>query len=355
MKTTMGSIREIGENIKNSPLFVGLVAFDVPLAERTTMRVGGSAALLVEPESPQAAALAVAHAHEAEMPMYVLGGGSNLIFSDNGFHGMILSTARMNSIKLEPANCKSDQCGPKPATSQQSNEACPVLVTCGAGATIQAITEHCIKNGITSFSHFSGLPGTAGGAAYMNARCYETNASDIIHSITYIDLDKITKNGLNNIENLLQVYHNKLQDWSYKHSPFMDMHTIIVQVQFSCECVQPSVLQGAPLAPETHTAIKAQYDHFVQDRVAKGHFRFPSSGSVFKNNRSFGKPSGQLIDEVGLKGIMHGGAQIAPWHGNFIINTGTASASDIKTLVEQTRLSVKAQTGFLLECEIIFV
>jgi UDP-N-acetylmuramate dehydrogenase len=92
-----------------------------------------------------------------------------------------------------------------------------------------------------------------------------------------------------------------------------------------------------------------------QDRRNKGHYNFPSAGSVFKNNLNFGKPTGQIIDELGLKGLQRGGAQIAPFHGNFIINTGEASATDIRLLVDDITARVKAATGFVLEPEIIFV
>ena len=94
---------------------------------------------------------------------------------------------------------------------------------------------------------------------------------------------------------------------------------------------------------------------YVADRQSRGHFRAPSAGSVFKNDRRFGKPSGQLIDEAGLKGLAVGGAQIAPWHGNFIINTGSARARDIRALVERAQAAVRERTGFVLEPEVIFV
>jgi UDP-N-acetylmuramate dehydrogenase len=94
---------------------------------------------------------------------------------------------------------------------------------------------------------------------------------------------------------------------------------------------------------------------YRDDREKKGHYRFPSAGSAFKNNRDFGKPTGQIIDELGLKGRQVGGAQIAPFHGNIIINTGNASANDIRVLVDETALEVKKKTGFILEPEILFV
>ena len=101
--------------------------------------------------------------------------------------------------------------------------------------------------------------------------------------------------------------------------------------------------------------IKEECRKYIDDRESKGHFKFPSAGSVFKNNRDFGQPSGKLIDDAGLKGTEFGGAQIAPWHGNFIINKGNARASDIEELVRLAKSRVREKTGFNLECEIIFL
>ena len=106
--------------------------------------------------------------------------------------------------------------------------------------------------------------------------------------------------------------------------------------------------------PAPQVKIEEKSLSFIKDRENKGHFKFPSAGSVFKNNRNFGKPSGKIIDEVGLRGISVGNAQVAPWHGNFIINNGNATASDVRNLVELIQEKVKEKTGFLLECEIIF-
>jgi UDP-N-acetylmuramate dehydrogenase len=94
---------------------------------------------------------------------------------------------------------------------------------------------------------------------------------------------------------------------------------------------------------------------FRKDREAKGHYRFPSAGSVFKNNRRFGKPAGKIIDELGLRGLRFGGAQVAPWHGNIVINTGGALAADIRRLVETLEERVQRETGYDFEREVIFV
>ena len=138
-----------------------------------------------------------------------------------------------------------------------------------------------------------------------------------------------------------------MDEWAYKKSPFQSFRSLILSVVFRVEAVG--------MSGDNERAIRLENEGFREDRRNKGHFRAPSAGSVFKNDRRFGKPSGQLIDEAGLKGLVVGGAQIAPWHGNFIINTGSATAGDIKALVERARTAVMERTGFTLETEIIFV
>ena len=141
-------------------------------------------------------------------------------------------------------------------------------------------------------------------------------------------------------------------DWDYKKSPFQENsvsqtpHRYITQVTFR---LTPAT------GPDAHERIAADCKKYIAERVDKGHFKYPSAGSVFKNNHAFGAPSGKLIDDCGLKGLASGGAQIAPFHGNFIINTGNATAEDIKALVKAAQKTVKEKFGFELEPEIIFV
>ena len=205
------------------------------------------------------------------------------------------------------------------------------LLICGAGCTFEKITDFCIKNEISGLENFAGLPGTTGGATFMNARCYEVSISDVLSSVKYIDLSDFTE----------KTYSVDLSEWDYKKSPFQSGDKIITQVNFNVKKGISKEIEEKSLS-------------FIKDRENKGHFKFPSAGSVFKNNRNFGKPSGKIIDEVGLRGFSVGQAQVAPWHGNFIINNGNATASDVRNLVEIIQEKVLKETGFMLECEIIF-
>ncbi len=316
----ISSIREIGENIKNCEIFKGDVDFDVVLKEYTTMKVGGCADLFVKPADYDSCACVLKTLSERGIPCFVLGGGSNLVINDDGIRGAVLGSHNLNNIMEE--SCSDD-----------------VSLACGSGCTISSIIEYCSLHKIGGLEYFSGLPGTIGGACFMNARCYEHNISEFISKVEYIDLTDEKYE--------LKTYYMEENDWDYKKSPFMSKNAFIINVYLG----NLKVLDSA----EQLDNFRKQCEFYVEDRRSKGHFKCPSAGSVFKNNRTFGKPSGRLIDEAGLKGTSVGGAQVAPWHGNFIINSNNATASDIKNLVEYIQKKVFENTGFLLECEIIFV
>jgi UDP-N-acetylmuramate dehydrogenase len=185
--------------------------------------------------------------------------------------------------------------------------------------------------GLGGLEFLAGMPGTIGGAVWMNARCYERSVSDPLLETEILD------------ESLNRVWVPLREGaFSYKKSPFQDRDVLILSARFV-------------LKPRGQAEIRREMAEHRRDREAKGHYRFPSAGSAFKNDRSFGKPTGKLIDELGLRGLSAGGAQVAPWHGNIIINTGNAAAGDIRILTEKVAARVKAATGFVLEPEIRFV
>ena len=164
----------------------------------------------------------------------------------------------------------------------------------------------------------------------MNARCYEREAADVVRDVQLLEDGKL--------ENV----RPQRDQFSYKKSPFQERDCLILNVSFL-------------LQKKEQIIIKKEMDEHRNDRELKGHYRFPSAGSVFKNNREFGKPTGQIIDEMGLKGLSVGDAQIAPWHGNFIINKGKASSDHIKSLVEIIEGRARTELGIELEREILFV
>jgi UDP-N-acetylmuramate dehydrogenase len=175
------------------------------------------------------------------------------------------------------------------------------------------------------------MPGAMGGAVWMNARCYDKQVSDVLLRTEILDEDQ------------RQTWVPRAEEaFGYKKSPFQQRDVLIVAAEFRLE-------------KRESAALLAEMAAYRKDREEKGHYRFPSAGSVFKNDRRFGKPAGKIIDELGLRGLRVGGAQVAPWHGNIIINTGGASAADIRRLTELVAEKVKRGTGLDFEREIIFV
>lgn len=299
--------------------FKGKILENENMSAHSTMKVGGKASLFLSPENEDSLVLAASLALKSNIRFFVIGGGSNLIFSDSGFSGVIICTESLSKIELQ----------------QEKNE---LLLKCGAGIKSNEISEFCEKNLLSGFEAFAGLPGSAGGAVFMNARCYGDEFSNHIKNVSYLDLDDLKT----------KTYEFNRNDWQYKKSPFQDGKKIILGVRL---CGIKKLEKNSEEAKNSAEAARKNFEN----RRAKGHFDFPSAGSVFKNNHAFGKPSGAIIDECGLKGLEIGGAQVAPWHGNFIINRGTATADDIKNLVEEIQKKVMEKTGFSLESEVIFV
>ena len=334
--------------------------YDEPLRFYTTFKVGGNAEVFAQPENIKSFMHLLCILKTENVPVWVLGGGSNVVIWDTGITGFTVTTSSLNRIEADNSSA---------------------LVVCEAGCSFEKLTAFCCENGLSGLEEFAGLPGSAGGAVYMNARCYEKSISDVLAYADYfvpvsdpavstlnVSAHKVDICGVKNSDlPPLCRYNINCADWDYKKSPFMPApgsvqrtlcndafcadtpcgaiscseHPVIVKAAFKVCAAEPKTV-----------AQKSRF--FVQDREKKGQFRYPSAGSVFKNNRAFGKPSGKLIDEAGLRGLQIGQAQVAPWHGNFIINLGGASADSIKELVKRIQTEVKKHSGHELECEILF-
>ncbi|MBQ0038849.1 MAG: UDP-N-acetylmuramate dehydrogenase [Treponema sp.] len=326
----MLKLHEFTENI-NKTQYKGKILQHEPLSTRTTMKTGGTAELLLVPQDPQSAIIAIGCLRNEDIPFLILGGGSNVIAPDGELEAAVISTEAWNSISI--AEETGDQ----------------VLISCGSGTKTDDLVKFCAEKGIRGLETFAGLPGTVGGATYMNARCYGKEIADVIHGASFIDFGDMQKNNdfCNNfIERHLKMYHNDKSgvDWAYKNSPFMHGHYLVTSVLFKAQKADPDAIRQ----------VSQECEKYILDRENKGHFKAPSAGSVFKNDRSFGEPSGSLIDKAGLKGTSIGGAQVAPWHGNIIINQGNATSADIKSLVQKVQETVRQKNGFNLETEILF-
>ena len=300
-----------------------------PLYNKCTFKVGSTADIFVTPETTDQLQSAAGASVAAEQSFFILGGGSNIVFPDEPYTHILISTEKLNSILMTddiPDSLNSNQ----------------ILVTCECGTPMSAFVNFCTSHNLTGAEQFAGLPGTIGGAVYMNARCFDKSISDLIYETKHIEVYEKGKT---------KVFTTPLNtsEWDYKKSPFQtsenSVKKIISEVTFVLEKTDSTY----------HSTIEENCKKYINERIDKGHFKFPSAGSVFKNNRNFGKPSGVIIDEAGLKGYQIGGAQIAPFHGNFIINVDKAKADDIEALVKFIQTTIKQKFNFDLEPEIIFI
>lgn len=309
---------------------------NAPLKSLTSFEIGGNAAILLAPRTHAELvnALNILTKGDENGNAYkytVLGGGSNVVISDTGLQ-IVLLTTNLKNITFSAQNLCTPQ-NARTTDARPADDAETVHIVCEAGVLIDDLVRFCEENSFTGLETFAGLPGTVGGAVFMNARCYDVEVADVLLDATLIQ--KSTNKEF--------FYKMDKKDFAYKKSPFQDGKSIIYSATFVAKkCT-------------SQEKIKLKSDFYRKDREQKGHFTKPSAGSVFKNNRAFGEPSGKIIDSLGLKGFAIGGAQIAPWHGNLIINTGGASADNVKRLVSHVISVVKEKRGFELEPEIIFL
>jgi UDP-N-acetylmuramate dehydrogenase len=291
------------------------VRYDEPMAGHCTFKAGGPADCLIRPFGegfPGFVAALIGSARAEDVPVFILGGGANILAADAGIRGVVLDTGGWNG-------------------HEELKEG---ALRFRSGTGLDAAAATAAKAGLCGLEFLAGMPGSVGGAVWMNARCYGREIADALIETEIMDFSlsppKTSRLPVNRAE------------FGYKRSPFQDRDVFILSAAFQ-------------LASDNEDQILARMDANRRDRGEKGQYRFPSAGSVFKNNPDFGKPTGKIIDELGLRGLQIGGARIADWHGNFIVNTGGAKARDIRALADEAAARVKDATGFTLEPEILFI
>ncbi|MCC7125119.1 MAG: UDP-N-acetylmuramate dehydrogenase [Acidobacteria bacterium] len=286
-----------------------------PLAPMTTFKVGGAADVLFEPSSSAELIEAVTLAASHGVPVRVLGGGSNVLVADAGLRGLVL---RPRGGEVHPAG--------------------PTLVRADAAVTINGLVRWTINRGLAGLEAWAGTPGTVGGAIYGNAHWKSVNIGDLVDSVRLV-----RPNGA-----LLHVPSDRME-FGYDDSRLKRTGEIVVWAAFM---VQP----GAD--PE---ALRAVARESLAFRKRTQPLASPSAGCIFMNPDPArqqipdGIPAsaGALIDRAGLKGVVHGGAQVSPTHANFIINTGTATAADIAALIDRCRDDVRTRFGVTLQEEVV--
>lgn len=316
----MKNIRKLCSTLYEHGISEEEITFDISLKDKCSFKIGGKADIFFEPKTYKNLVYGLNFFAREDFKISSLGGGTNLLISDEGVEGVVLSLKNFNAIR-------------KISTDELEAE---------AGVQNETMSSYTANSGLAGFENFAFLPGTIGGALFMNARCYSVEISSQLKSVKYL---KLTCGKF-----LEGEYLYKREDWEYKKSPFQAFRSGI-QLEENAIIILSAIFK---LERGDKRLLEEIRQKRIHDRNDKGHFLKPSCGSTFKNNRNFGKSSGAIIDELGLKGLAIGKAQVAPFHGNFIINNGDAKAKDVRALIEKIQAEVKAKKGFELEAEVIF-
>lgn len=278
---------------------------DVALAGLCTFKVGGPADLVAQPASVADIAGLCAVVRKAGVPLQVLGRGSNVLPDDAGYRGVVI------------------QLGSAFSQMQLLDD---TTIDCAGGASLTALCQFAWEQGLTGLEFAYGIPGSVGGAIYMNAGAYGGEMKDVLAATRHVEPDG-TEGEL----------CGAAMELSYRHSAYTDGERIVTGGRFS-------------LQKGDAREIRTRMDDFMNRRRQKQPLEFPSAGSTFK--RPQGAYASALIDQCGLKGHAVGGAMVSEKHAGFVVNTGGATCADILALIEVVRREVKAKTGFALECEV---
>lgn len=283
---------------------VGEIHFDEPMSVHTTFRVGGRAEAFVNASSSMEIVTVRNYCAENNIPCMCIGNGSNLLVRDEGIEGVVISIGSAMSEVQVVDN----------------------MIYAGAGALMSRVASAALKAGLSGFEALSGIPGTIGGAVYMNAGAYGTEMKDVLKNATCV--------MSNNDIVTLDASELKL---SYRSSILEEKEAVVT----AC-CIE--LKHGNP------EEISAAMKDYSQRRRDKQPLEYPSAGSTFK--RPEGYFAGKLIEDSGLKGYSVGGAQVSEKHAGFVINKGGATASDIITLINDVARIVKEKTGVEIEPEV---
>lgn len=283
-----------------------------PMSGHTTFQIGGKAALFITPESTEDFVWAVEKCVEEKASFGVIGRGSNILFPDYDIDSVILSTERLDYIRLSPDN--------------------PYRITAGAGTLLKNLADAAYKNGLSGLEFACGIPGTLGGGLRMNAGAYGGDIASVFYEATVVALD---------MEGSTYTLYKDDMDFGYRHSAVAENGLIVLEAVLT-------------LAPGDSEEIKTIMDQNMAARNTKQPMNFPSAGSVFKRPAD-GISAAKLIEECGLKGYSIGGAQVSPLHSGFIVNTGGATAKDVRALIKHIQRVVEEKTDIELEPEIVLI
>lgn len=275
-----------------------------PMKNHVTFRVGGPADFFVTPKNYEELSWVLKCCAKYEMPCYIMGNGSNLLVSDQGYRGVVIQLFR----QLNDIQCEGN------------------VIRAQAGALLSAVANRALEEKLTGFEFAAGIPGTLGGACVMNAGAYGGEMKDVLKSVTVL-----TREG-----ERITLQKNELE-LGYRTSIIAKKNYIVLEAEIELE---------AGDAEE----IKAVMDDLKERRTTKQPLEYPSAGSTFK--RPEGYFAGKLIQESGLQGFQVGGAQVSEKHCGFVINKDQATAADIAELIRQVQDRVEEKFGVRLETEV---
>ncbi len=288
------------------------VHFNEPVAPHVAYRVGGPADILVFPHTEEDVARVQSLAIEHQLPITIIGRGTNLLVDDAGIRGITVSLAQaFRSIE------------------ERQKKDGKLLIRCGGGLEKQELLEWAVIRGWGGLEFSAGVPGSLGGGIYMNAGTKYGCYGDILRGLRLFDF-----------ENGPKEFTKEEIRFGYREQSLVTQKTLVSWVDLE-------------LHEADAQALRTEVDRIIGERAAKQPLDFPSCGSTFKNPPEHS--AGRLIEKAGLKGLTRGGAEVSTKHSNFILNKGNAKAADIKELIGIIKERVYSQFGILLECEVILV
>ena len=287
---------------------IGKIEKEVFMSKYTTYKVGGLATAIIYPKTVEKLVTLIKLLRKYKIKYKVIGNGSNLLFSDKKYDGIIIKLNSLDNIEISDTK-----------------------ITVGAGYQLIKLSLLTAKRGLTGLEFASGIPGTVGGAVFMNAGAYKSDMGYVVRNVKVLTPD-------NEIINLT----NKEMNFHYRSS--------LLQKYPGYICLEVTL--------RLKHGKKEEIDKLIKDRrkrrMETQPLEFPSAGSVFRNP-SPEEPAGKIIEELGLKGLTKGGAEISGKHANFVVNTGGASAADIKYLIDYAKKTVKENKNIDLKVEQEFV
>ena len=273
------------------------------MSKHTSFKAGGKAKFYIKAKTVEDVINTVKISKENNIPIVVLGNGSNILFKDKEFNGIVLKI-ELDTLKIEEN-----------------------IITAEAGVKNAILGRKALDNNLQGFEFAAGIPGTIGGAIRMNAGAYGGEIKDIVQDVEYLDYEDLK----------IKKITNKECNFEYRHSVFCENKNIILSATFKLE-------NGIK------EEIANRMNEFAKSRKEKQPLEYPSAGSTFKRGTDF--ITAKLIDECGLKGYQIGGAQVSEKHAGFIINKENATAKDIIDLVEYVKKTVKEKTGKSIDLEV---